>query len=113
MMTRYHAGSYFATIAAIYNTFLLRQKIIKNSIFLTKSNNPRFVKPMCFVIGSFYFFGLYCLWHIPSFFAEVAVRVYVATEDTVSNILLKKYLEEILCENVKLGNVLEKDGVRL
>ncbi len=113
MATRYRMGSLFATIAAFYNTFLLRQKILKNSIYITKSTNPRVVKSMCLIVGAFYFFGLYCLWHIPSFFAEIAVRLYVATEDTVTNVLLKRYLEEILGNNPKLDKVLEKDGLRL
>jgi hypothetical protein len=69
MMTRYRMGSIFATVAALYNVFLIRQRIIKNAISLTKSNNPRVVKSMCLVVGSLYFAGLYCLWHIPSFFS--------------------------------------------
>lgn len=113
MATRYRMGSLFATIAAFYNTFLLRQKILKNSIYITKSTNPHVVKSTCLIVGAFYFFGLYCLWHIPSFFAEIAVRLYVATEDTVTNVLLKRYLEEILGNNPKLDKVLEKDGLRL
>ncbi len=87
-MTRYHVGSTFATLAALYNVFLIRQKIIKNAIFLTKSKNPRVVKSMCLVVGSLYFAGLYCLWHVPSFFAEIAVRVYVSSEDVVTNLML-------------------------
>ncbi len=98
-MTRYRVGSLFATVAAAYNLFLIRQRVIKNAIFLTKSNNPRIIKPMCFLVGSIYFLGLYCLWHIPSFFSETAVRVYVATEDAVTNLLLNKYAEEILIKN--------------
>lgn len=69
MMTRYGVGSRLATVAALYNLFLIRQRILKNAIYLTKSNNPRTVKLMCVLVGSIYFTGLYCLWKIPSFFA--------------------------------------------
>ena len=67
-MTRAHLGSIFAFFLAIYNTFLIRQRIIKNSIYITKSNNPIVVKGTCLVVGLMYFSGLYALWHIPSFF---------------------------------------------
>ena len=89
MMTRYHFGSMFATVAAIYNLFLIRQKVIKNAVFLSKSNNPRVVKTMCLVVGSLYFYGLYALWHIPSLFSEIAVRVYWSTEDACTNVLMR------------------------
>ena len=113
MATRYGIGGTFASVAALYNLFLLRQRIIKNSIFLSKSNNPKVVKTMCVVVGSIYYAGLYCLWHLPSFFSEVGVRVYVASEDAVSNILLRKHLEQILLGNPQLMKSVEKDGLRL
>lgn len=113
MATRYGVGGTFATVAALYNLFLIRQRIIKNSIFLTKSNNPKVVKAMCLVVGSLYYAGLYSLWHIPSFFSEIGVRAYVASEDAVSNILLRDHLEQILLNNPRLKKSLEKDGLRL
>jgi hypothetical protein len=69
MMTRHGVGSLAATVAAAYNLFLIRQRVIKNAIYLTKSNNPTVVKLMCVVVGSIYYMGLYCLWHIPPFFS--------------------------------------------
>lgn len=113
MATRYGIGSTFATIAALYNLFLIRQTIIKNAIYLTKSNKPRIVKAMSVVVGSMYFTGLYCLWHIPSFFSEVAVRVYVSTEDVVTNRLLKRHAEQILLNEQKVDKILKKDGLKL
>jgi hypothetical protein len=65
-----------ATGLAAYNTFLLRQKILKNAIHLTKSNKPVIVGTASFIVGTFYFAGLSIVWHIPSFFSELAVRVY-------------------------------------
>ena len=92
MATRYGVGSTVASVAALYNLFLIRQRVIKNSIFLTKSKNPRVVKAMCVVVGSIYYGGLYLLWNLPSFFSEVAVRTYVASEDAVCNFLLRRHL---------------------
>ena len=112
-MTRYGMGSIFATVAALYNLFLIRQRILKNAIYLTKSNNPRTVKMMSVVVGSLYFAGLYCIWHIPSFFSEVAVRVYVSTEDVVTNWLMRRYAEEILLNDKRLERVLKLDGLKL
>jgi hypothetical protein len=79
MMTRYGVGTKIAAIAAAYNLFLIRQRVIKNAIYLTKSNSPRTVKTMCGVVGFAYYVGLYCLWQIPAFFSEVAARTYVST----------------------------------
>ena len=92
MASRAHLGTLFAFGMACYNTFLIRQRIIKHAIYLTKSNNPTIVKAMTGVVGFLYFSGLYVIWHIPSFFTEIAVRVYVSTEDTVTNYLLKDKL---------------------
>lgn len=69
MMTRYRVGSIFATVAACYNVFLIRQKILKNAIYLSRSKNPKVVKFMSLIVGSIYFSGLYVVWHIPSFFS--------------------------------------------
>jgi len=69
LITRQHFGSLAAFCLAGYNTYLLRQKIIKNAIHLTKSNNTKVVSIGCFIIGSFYYTGLAIVWHIPSFFA--------------------------------------------
>lgn len=78
-MTRDHTGSYIAMAMSIYNVYLLRQNILKNAIHLTKSNNLKIVRPASFVVGGFYFLGLFVLWNIPCFFTEIAVRVYCAT----------------------------------
>jgi hypothetical protein len=93
MMTKHGLGCFLATMAAVYNLFLIRQRIIKNAIFLTKSNNPRVVKLMCVAVGSVYFAGLYCCWKIPCLFAEIAARTYVATEDSVTSLLLENFTE--------------------
>ena len=69
LITRQHFGSFIAFGLAGYNTFLLKQKIIKNAIHLTKSNNPKIVTGGCLVVGSFYYTGLAIIWHVPSFFA--------------------------------------------
>lgn len=69
LITRQHFGSLLAFGLATYNTFLLRQKIIKNAIHLTKSTNTKIVTAGCFIVGSFYYIGLALVWHIPSFFA--------------------------------------------
>ncbi len=79
MMTRYRFGTIASSLIALYNLFLMRQRIIKNAISLTKSNNPFIVKSMCLVVGSLYYVGLYCLWQIPTFFSEVAVRTYISS----------------------------------
>ena len=78
-MTRQHMGSYIAFVAAGYNTFLLKQKILKNAIFITKSNNPTVVKSASVGVALLYFSGLSIMWHIPSIFAELAVRVYCSS----------------------------------
>ena len=69
-------GSYVAVGLGLYNTYLLRQTILKNTIALTRSNNPTIVRTGSAVVAGFYFVGLTAVWHIPSFFAELAVRVY-------------------------------------
>lgn len=79
LLTRQHFGSYIAFGLAGYNTFLLRQKILKNAIAITKSNNPRIVGVACGIVGLYYYAGLAVVWHVPSFFAELAVRVYCAS----------------------------------
>ncbi len=66
-MTRDHTGSYIAMVLSIYNTYLLRQQILKNAIHITKSNNVKIVKPAAFLVGGFYLLGLYTLWNIPCF----------------------------------------------
>ncbi len=91
-MTRDHTGSYVAMALSVYNVYLLRQTILKNTIHLTKSNNLRIVKPVSAIVGGFYFMGLYILWNVPCFFTEVAVRVYCATETATTNVLLKNHL---------------------
>ena len=79
MITRHHFGSSLAFLLSLYNLFLLRQKILKNAIYFSKSNKPYIVKPVSIAIGICYFVGLYSIWHIPSLGAEAAVRIYVAS----------------------------------
>ena len=69
LLTRQHLGSYVAFGLAGYNTFLLRQKIIKNAISITRSNNPKVVGVASLGVGLYYFLGLAVVWNIPSFFA--------------------------------------------
>ncbi len=90
MITRQHLGSLLAFGVAGYNTFLLRQTIIKNAIHLTKSNNPKVVGPACFLVGAFYYAGLAITWHIPSFFTELAVRVYCSAENASTTMLFRE-----------------------
>jgi hypothetical protein len=92
MFTRSHMGNIFGGIMAVYNLYLLRQKVIKNAIHVTKSTNSIVVKGMSLVVGVLYFMGLYVMWQIPPFFCEVAVRVYCATEDTVTTSMIKSHL---------------------
>lgn len=75
-----------------YNTFLLRQKILKNAISLTKSNRSKIVGVASGIVGLYYYTGLAAVWHIPSFFAELAVRVYCASENATTSLLFKEYM---------------------
>ena len=79
LLTRQHFGSYAAVVLAGYNTFLLKQKILKNAISISKSNNPTIVKLAAVGVGLCYFSGLAISWHVPSLFAELAVRVYCSS----------------------------------
>ena len=94
MITRQHLGSYAAFVIAGYNTFLLRQKIIKNAIHLTKSNKSNVVMLASLVVGGFYYAGLTLIWHVPSFFTELAVRVYCATENATTSYLFKENMKK-------------------
>jgi hypothetical protein len=82
-------GSVLALGLAAYNTFLLRQKIIKNAIHLTKSNHPRVVSAASLLVGGFYYAGLAVVWHVPSFFCELAVRVYCSAENATTTVLFR------------------------
>jgi len=62
-------GSLIAFGLAGYNTFLLKQKILKNAISLSKSNKSTIVVPVAAGVGCMYYLGLCVVWHIPSFFA--------------------------------------------
>ncbi len=92
LLTRQHTGSTIAFGVAAYNTFLLRQKIIKNAIHLTKSNHPRVVIPASILVASFYFAGLSAVWHVPSFFSELAVRVYCSAENATTTVLFRDHI---------------------
>ena len=91
-MTRDHTGSYIAMAMSIYNVYLIRQTILKNAIHLCKSTKVKIVKPMSYFVGGIYFMGLYLLWNVPCFFTELAVRVYCATENATTNVLLRNHL---------------------
>lgn len=95
-MTRDHTGSYIAMVMSVYNVYLLRQNILKNAIFISKSNKQNIVKPVAGVVGIFYLVGLYVLWNIPCFFTETAVRVYCATETASTNILLENHIKNVV-----------------
>ena len=92
LLTRQHLGSYVAFGVAGYNTFLLKQKILKNAISITKSNHPTVVKVASVGVGLLYFAGLSVMWHVPSVFAELAVRVYCSSENAATTVLFRSYL---------------------
>ena len=69
LLTRQHFGSLAAFLIAGYNTYLVRQRILKNAIHLTKSNRASVVGVASVGVGAMYYLGLACVWHIPSFFA--------------------------------------------
>ena len=94
LLTRQHLGSYAAFCLAGYNTFLLRQKIIKNAIYVTQSNKSFVVKGAAMGVGILYFLGLSVVWHIPSLFAEFGVRVYCSSENAMTSILFREYLKK-------------------
>ena len=99
-------GSYIAFVAAGYNTFLLKQKILKNAIFITKSNNPTVVKSASVGVALLYFSGLSIMWHIPSIFAELAVRVYCSSENAATTVLFRSYLRNEIFSDQRLNSVL-------
>jgi hypothetical protein len=106
LMTRQHLGSYVAFGLAAYNTYLLRQKILKNAISLTKSTQPTVVKTAAGAITLLYFTGLAAMWHIPSFFAELAVRVYCSTENAITTVLFKQHLKKEVFNDQRLSFIL-------
>jgi hypothetical protein len=106
LMTRQHLGSYAAFGLAGYNTFLLRQRILKNGIALTRSNHPMIVKTASVGISICYFMGLSVVWHIPSLFAEMAVRVYCSSENAATTVLFRAYLKNELFNDDRLKYIL-------
>jgi len=107
LLTRQHIGSYVAFGIAGYNTFLLKQKIIKNAISITKSINPNVVKTASVGVGLLYFIGLTAVWHIPSLFAELAVRVYCSTENAATTVFFKDYLKKEVFNSQRLKRILQ------
>ena len=108
LLTRQHFGSYAASALAGYNTYLLRQKIIKNAISLTKSTRPPVVRAASMIVAGFYFCGLCVMWHIPSFFAELAVRVYCSSENAATTILFREYLRRQVFSEQRLSYILRE-----
>ena len=107
LLTRQHFGSYAAFILAGYNTFLLKQKIIKNAIGLTKSTKPTIVKAASLGVASCYFIGLAAVCHIPSLFAELAVRVYCSSENASTTIFFRSYLKEEIFNEQRVSYILK------
>ena len=93
--------------AAAYNTFLLRQKIIKNAIAVTRSNHPKVVALATGFVSLYYFAGLCVVWHVPSFFAELAVRVYCASENAMTSVLFREYLRKEIFNERRLKAILK------
>jgi hypothetical protein len=89
LLTRQHLGSYAAFALAAYNTFLLRQRVLKNAIALTRSTQPVVVQTAAVGVGLCYLVGLSAMWHIPSLFAELAVRVYCSSENAATTLLFR------------------------
>lgn len=90
-----------------YNTFLLRQKILKNAISLTKSTQPQVVRMAGAGVSLCYFGGLVVMWHIPSFFAELAVRVYCSSENAMTSVLFRSYLRQEIFNEQRLQYILK------
>ena len=108
LITRQHMGSLAAFLIAGYNTTLLKQRILKNAIHLTKSNKPYVVLPAAAGVGLMYYAGLVCVWHIPSFFAELAVRVYCASENATTTVLFRDFMQKELFSEKRLELILRK-----
>jgi len=73
---RGHLGSYLAFGAATYNTYRLRQQIIKKAIMLTKSKNPMIIKFVTANLAVLAWAGLSLVWHVPSISIELAFHYY-------------------------------------
>jgi hypothetical protein len=61
--------SSLAYFLAAYNLFNIRQRVLKHSIYLIKSNNKYAVGITSVGVGLIYYFGLIGLWNLPSFAA--------------------------------------------
>lgn len=68
---------------------------------------------MCVVVGGLYFMGLYIIWHIPSFFSEVAIKVYLSTEDAVTNYLLHEKINHLLLSDQKVKQILDEENLKI
>lgn len=101
-----------AIALSLFNLFQIRQKVIKHSIYLTKSNKPYLVKPVMGFVGLAYWIGLLAVWHIPSIGAESAVRTYLAMEDATTAYLVDG---EEICRRVlddkKKQKIFSKHGI--
>lgn len=63
---RFHTGSHIAAVCATINIYKIRQLILKYTISLTRSKNPKFLKLARIPIGFFFYVFLIMIWHIPS-----------------------------------------------
>ncbi|KAM3144392.1 hypothetical protein pb186bvf_003556 [Paramecium bursaria] len=72
---RHHIGSSLAFCMAVHNLYYMKQSILKQTIHLTKSNNPKVIKIARIPLYGIYFIVLSALWHIPSISAEIGVRM--------------------------------------
>ncbi|KRX02543.1 hypothetical protein PPERSA_11883 [Pseudocohnilembus persalinus] len=70
-----------------YNLYHLKQKIIKDSIALTRSKNIFVVRSMCLLVGSCYYLGLLAVWHIPSLSIQMSYNLYQASMQATINYL--------------------------
>ena len=66
-------GNLIAMLMACSNLYNIRQKIVKTSISLTKSNNPMVVRLGSLFVASGYGVGLFLLWQIPLVFFDFAM----------------------------------------
>ena len=47
------------------------------------------------------------VWHVPSFFAELAVRVYCASENAMTSVLFREYLRKEIFNERRLKAILK------
>jgi hypothetical protein len=55
-----------------------------------------------------YYLGLCCVWHVPSFFAEIAVRIYCAAENASTSVLFHNYLQKEILNEKRINYILKE-----